>query len=99
LANFTPIGTDYSSIAPQVQGMTSYVGESITKNGEDLAQLAIMACAKAGTATCKVAYLEGFKALPLDNARTKSLHGQDQGAVQHRVGCVGRGRIHPGLPV
>jgi ribose transport system substrate-binding protein len=72
VGEFTPIGTDYSSIEPQVPGMKSYVGESITKNGQDLAQLAIMACAKAGTASCKVAYLQGFKSLPLDNARTKA---------------------------
>jgi len=72
VGEFTPIGTDYSSIQPQVEGMTSYVGESITKNGEDLAQLAVMACAKLATESCKVAYLEGFKALPLDNARTKA---------------------------
>ena len=72
VGEFTPIGTDYSSIEPQVSGMTSYVGLSITKGAEDLATLAGMACAKLATTPCNVAYLEGFKSLPLDNARTKA---------------------------
>ncbi len=72
LGEFTPVGTDYSSIEPQVPGMASYVGLSNTKGGEDLATLAAMACAKLATTPCNVAYLEGFKALPLDNARTKA---------------------------
>lgn len=72
VAEFTPVGTDYNSIEPQVDGMTAFVGASSVQNGKDLAKLAQMACAKAGTATCNVAYLEGFKALPLDNARTKA---------------------------
>lgn len=70
VGEFTPIGTDYSSIEPQVPGMI-YVGTSITRNGEGLGELGIKACE--GLSTCNVAYLEGFKSLPLDNARTKAV--------------------------
>ncbi len=73
VGEFTPIGTDYSSIEPQVEGMTSYVGVSITKNGEGLAELGKRACQDLGAAPCRVAYLQGFKALPLDNARTDAV--------------------------
>ena len=38
VGEFTPIGTDYDSIEPQVEGMTSYVGTSIVANGEGLAE-------------------------------------------------------------
>lgn len=81
VGEFTPIGSDYSSIEPQVEGMTSYVGVSITENGEGLATLAQMACKELDVDTCQVAYLEGFRALPLDNARTtafeEGLEGND----------------------
>lgn len=73
VGEFTPIGTDYGSIEPQVEGMTSYVGESIVKNGEDLAELGKQGCTEVGTTPCKVAYLQGFKSLPLDNARTDAV--------------------------
>ena len=73
VGEFTPIGTDYSSIEPQVEGMASYVGQSIVGNGEALAELGKMACAKVATKPCNVAYLQGFKSLPLDNARTDAV--------------------------
>ena len=41
VGEFTPIGTDYDSIEPQVEGMTSYVGTSIVANGEGLAELGV----------------------------------------------------------
>ena len=44
VGEFTPIGTDYDSIEPQVEGMTSYVGTSIVDNGAGLAELGLMAC-------------------------------------------------------
>ena len=44
VGEFTPIGTDYGTIEPQVEGMTSYVGTSIVDNGEGLAELGLMAC-------------------------------------------------------
>jgi ribose transport system substrate-binding protein len=73
VGEFTPIGTDYDSIEPQVEGMTSYVGTSIVDNGTGLAELGTMACESLGVDPCKVAYLQGFRALPLDNARTEAV--------------------------
>ena len=69
VGEFTPIGTRYDTIEPQVDGLI-FVGEPPTENGEALAQMAIDACE--GTDPCRVVYFEGFKALPLDNARTNA---------------------------
>lgn len=83
VGEFTPIGTDYDSIEPQVEGMTSYVGTSIVDNGEGLAELGLMACESLGVDPCKVAYLQGFRALPLDNARTDAvLKGLEAGGAE-----------------
>jgi ribose transport system substrate-binding protein len=83
VGEFTPIGTDYDSIEPQVEGMTSYVGTSIVDNGEGLAELGLMACESLGADPCKVAYLQGFRALPLDNARTDAvLKGLEAGGAE-----------------
>ena len=73
VGEFTPIGSDYDSIEPQVEGMTSYVGTSIVANGEGLAELGVMACTELAVEPCQVAYLQGFRALPLDNARTEAV--------------------------
>jgi ribose transport system substrate-binding protein len=73
VGEFTPIGTDYGTIEPQVEGLTSYVGSSIVENGEGLAKLGVDACKQLGVNPCKVAYLQGFRALPLDNARTDAV--------------------------
>jgi ribose transport system substrate-binding protein len=73
VGEFTPIGTDYATIEPQVEGLTSYVGTSIVENGEGLAKLGIEACESLGVTPCNVAYLQGFRALPLDNARTEAV--------------------------
>jgi ribose transport system substrate-binding protein len=73
VGEFTPIGTDYGTIKPQVEGLTSYVGSSIVENGEGLAKLGVDACKQLGVNLCKVAYLQGFRALPLDNARTDAV--------------------------
>jgi ribose transport system substrate-binding protein len=69
VGEFTPIGTKYDTIEPQVEGLI-FVGEPPTENGEALAQMAIDACE--GIDPCRVVYFEGFKALPLDNARTNA---------------------------
>ena len=66
VGEFTPIGTRYDTIEPQVDGLI-FVGEPPTENGEGLADMAIQACGERDP--CRVVYLEGFKALPLDNAR------------------------------
>jgi ribose transport system substrate-binding protein len=67
VGEFTPVGTRYDTIEPQVPGMT-FVGEAPADNGRTLGELGVEACK--GVDPCNVAYLEGFKSLPLDNART-----------------------------
>lgn len=69
VAAFTPLGSDFTTLDPQVPGLY-VVGETPVSNGAVLAELAIEACADLDP--CNVAYLEGLKALPLDNARTDS---------------------------
>ena len=69
VGEFTPIGTRYDTIEPQVDGLI-FVGEPPTENGTALGELGVQACE--GMDACEVAYLEGFKALPLDNARTQA---------------------------
>jgi ribose transport system substrate-binding protein len=70
VGEFTPIGTKYDTIEPQVDGLI-FVGEPPTENGTALGEMGVEACK--GTDPCQVAYLEGFKALPLDNARTEAV--------------------------
>lgn len=70
VGEFTPIGTNYDSIQPQVKGLI-FVGEAPVDNGHRLGQLGIQACK--GLNPCKLAYLQGFKSLPLDNARTQAV--------------------------
>ncbi len=69
VAAFTPLGPSFDTLVPQVAGLV-VVGETPVSNGKVLAELAIQACGSLNP--CNVAYLEGLKALPLDNARTKS---------------------------
>lgn len=73
VAEFTPVGSNYNTIKPPIKGMT-FVGESPVHNGTELGVLGIMACK--GLNPCNVAYLEGFKSLPLDNARTTAVKKQ-----------------------
>ena len=70
VAEFTPIGSNYASLKPPISGVT-FVGESPVHNGTELGALGIAACK--GLNPCNVAYLEGFKSLPLDNARTAAV--------------------------
>jgi ribose transport system substrate-binding protein len=70
VGEFTPIGPNYATIQPQVPGLI-FVGEAPVANGHSLGKLGIQACA--GLNPCKVAYLQGFKSLPLDNARTAAV--------------------------
>lgn len=73
VAEFTPVGTRYDTVEPQVDGMI-FVGEPPVENGEALADMAIEACGDRNP--CRVVYLEGFRALPLDNARTQAFVDQ-----------------------
>jgi ribose transport system substrate-binding protein len=70
VGEFTPIGTKYDTIEPQVDGLI-FVGEPPTENGKALGEMGVDACK--GMEKCEVAYLEGFKSLPLDNARTDAV--------------------------
>jgi ribose transport system substrate-binding protein len=70
VGEFTPVGTKYDTIEPQVPGLI-FVGEAPTENGTALGEMGVEACK--GTDPCNVAYLEGFKSLPLDNARTEAV--------------------------
>jgi ribose transport system substrate-binding protein len=77
VAEFTPVGAKYDTTKPQVPGMI-FVGEPPVENGETLGKMGVDACE--GIDPCRVAYLEGFKALPLDNARTEAVHEQLEAA-------------------
>lgn len=70
VGEFTQIGSRYDTIQPQVPGLI-FVGEGSVQNGHALGQLGVEACK--GINPCKVAYLQGFKTLPLDNARTAAV--------------------------
>jgi ribose transport system substrate-binding protein len=70
VGEFTPVGSNYATIQPQVNKLI-FVGEAPVDNGHKLGQLGIQACK--GLDPCNVAYLQGFKALPLDNARTAAV--------------------------
>jgi ribose transport system substrate-binding protein len=70
VGEFTQIGSNYDTIQPQVPGLI-FVGEGSVSNGHALGQLGIEACK--GISPCEVAYLQGFKTLPLDNARTAAV--------------------------
>lgn len=70
VGEFTPIGTKYDTIDPQVPGLI-FVGEPPVENGKTLGKMGVEACQDKDP--CNVAYLEGFKSLPLDNARTDAV--------------------------
>lgn len=70
---FVNLGDDFDSLEPATDGLV-VVAETPTSNGRALADLAILACE--GIDPCQVAYLEGFAALPLDNARTEAFVDQ-----------------------
>jgi ribose transport system substrate-binding protein len=72
VAEFTPIGTRYDTPVPQVPGSVTMV-DVPTDNGRALGELGIRACQAKAVHPCKVAYLEGLRALPLDNARTRAV--------------------------
>lgn len=69
---FTPVGTQYNTAAPQVDGTITLI-DVPTENGELLGEMGVEACEELGVDPCQVAYLEGFKSLPLDNARTNAV--------------------------
>lgn len=68
---FTPVGPELDTIEPQVEGAISIVDPPVG-NGEALAELGVQACEEV-SGPCKVAYMEGNPALPLDKARTDAV--------------------------
>jgi ribose transport system substrate-binding protein len=68
---FTPIGPDLKSDQPQVDGMTSFVGESIDAGGRRIGQLFVDFCK--GKNPCPVAYMPGDNTLPLEIVRTDAV--------------------------
>jgi len=82
VGEFTPIGPKYDTIQPQVEKLI-FVGEAPVDNGNKLGQLGVQACK--GLDPCNVAYLQGFKALPLDNARTDAVMQTLKGASNVKV--------------
>ncbi|MEO3861580.1 sugar ABC transporter substrate-binding protein [Acrocarpospora sp. B8E8] len=72
VAEFTPVGTRYDTAESQVPGMITLIDVPVD-NGRVLGELGVAACESKKLDPCEVAYLEGFKSLPLDNARTDAV--------------------------
>jgi ribose transport system substrate-binding protein len=68
---FTPVGGQYNTAAPQVPGTINIV-DPPTVNGVGLAKMGLDACKTVTTGKCQVAYLQGFSNYPLDTARTNA---------------------------
>jgi ribose transport system substrate-binding protein len=67
VAEFTPVGSRYDTVSPQIPGEISVV-QNIVGNGKSLGQLGTQACGSAKP--CNVVFLQGDPSLPLDVART-----------------------------
>lgn len=72
VVEFTPVGPDFTTVDPQIEGAISIV-DPPALNGGKLAELATEACADVAQKPCQVGYMEGFRTLPLDNARTDAV--------------------------
>jgi ribose transport system substrate-binding protein len=71
VAAFVPLGPDLTTLDPQIEGLTSTVGETPSSTGENTGKIIVQACE--GKAVCNVAYLPGSKSLPLETVRTKGV--------------------------
>jgi ribose transport system substrate-binding protein len=91
VVDFTPLGNRYDTAQPQVGGTVTLV-DVPTRNGSALGGLAVEACRSRRLSPCKVAYLEGLRALPLDNARTKAALG----ALRSAPGVTVKGDLEGG---
>jgi ribose transport system substrate-binding protein len=72
VVEFTAVGPDFETFEPQIEGAISIVDPAAV-NGESLGKMGLLACEEAGADPCQVGYMEGFRALPLDNARTQAV--------------------------
>ncbi|WP_131738522.1 sugar ABC transporter substrate-binding protein [Actinomadura roseirufa] len=91
VVDFTPAGTRYDTAEPQVPGTITLV-DVPARNGRTLGELAVQACRSKKIDPCDVAYFEGLKALPLDNARTKAA----EDALAGQAGVRLKARIEGG---
>jgi ribose transport system substrate-binding protein len=71
VAEYSPIGSDYTTDAPQIPGELSLV-DVPTHNGDVLAQMTVAACGS--LSPCQVAFLVGNPTSPLDVARTNEVY-------------------------
>lgn len=71
VVEFAPVGPKFDTAEPQVEGAISIVDPPV-ENGKTLGELGLLACEEVGP-NCKVAYMEGNPALPLDNSRTEAV--------------------------
>ncbi|MCS5721510.1 sugar ABC transporter substrate-binding protein [Herbiconiux sp. CPCC 203407] len=72
VTEFTAVGPDFETVEPQIDGAISIVDPAVV-NGEKLGEMGLLACEEAKADPCQVGYMEGFRALPLDNARTQAV--------------------------
>lgn len=74
VSEFTPVGNQYDTHEPQVEGTYSVI-DVPTENGATLGEMGAQACEEiGGVDDCTVAYLQGDPALPLDNARNEAVY-------------------------
>jgi ribose transport system substrate-binding protein len=71
VAEYSPIGSNYTTDAPQIPGELSIV-DVPTHNGDVLAQMTVAACGSLNP--CQVAFLVGNPTSPLDVARTNEVY-------------------------
>ena len=75
VVEFSIVGPKFDTFESQIPGAISIV-DVPTTNGKALGQMGKDACATVTDDVCEVAYLEGFKSLPLDNARTDAVKAE-----------------------
>ena len=75
VVEFSVVGPKFDTLEPQIPGAISIV-DLPTNSGKLLGEMGKEACAEVAKDICKVAFLEGFKSLPLDNARTDAFKAE-----------------------
>jgi ribose transport system substrate-binding protein len=75
VVEFSVVGPNFKTIDPQIPGAISIV-DLPALNGKVLGEMGVEACNTVKGDVCKVAYMEGFKSLPLDNVRTDAVKAE-----------------------
>lgn len=70
------LGTDFTTAAPQVQGLSANVIFVASNLGKKIADLAIKACADTGASPCKIGYIFSVKAAGLDQELRKAFDAE-----------------------